>query len=313
MSFTDLLTISMPIYERKEYFLEALESALNQTVKCKVIVVDNCSSHDYFEKICKEKNVTYFRNDTNIGMAANFAKGFELAQTKFVMNLQDDDRLSPEYVESFLNAIKQYPDLDIFFSNFIRIRSNGELPHRHTLPFGYMKSGQKIIDYGIKYKLGYPYIASCIKKTIVHAFHGDYRGSGSYDWVWVYSEADKYSFYGDSRPLYQFREHDMQDTQVNSINYFLTKPYIFGKILTKKGSNSKLRKKAARNAFWEFVRLKSVADKKVLKNIMNEDSIYSNYLKESLGKNSLLKAIYSLPPLIVKVTYKSLRKTKLVR
>jgi GT2 family glycosyltransferase len=136
MDFTDLLTIAMPCYERKEYFLEALESALNQTVKCKVIVIDNCSSHDFFEKVCKEKNVAYYRNNKNIGIAANFAKGFELAVTKYVMNLQDDDVLSPEYVESFLNAIHQYPDIDVFFTNFVRLTSNGELPHKHTLPFG---------------------------------------------------------------------------------------------------------------------------------------------------------------------------------
>lgn len=44
MNFTDLITIAIPCYERKEFFLFALESALNQTIKCKVIVVDNCSS-----------------------------------------------------------------------------------------------------------------------------------------------------------------------------------------------------------------------------------------------------------------------------
>ena len=44
MSFTNLLTIALPCYERKEFFLEALDSALNQTVKCNIIVVDNCCS-----------------------------------------------------------------------------------------------------------------------------------------------------------------------------------------------------------------------------------------------------------------------------
>ena len=83
MRFTDLLTISMPVYERKDFFRMALESALNQTVKCKVIVVDNCSSHDYFEKVCREKNVPYYRNDYNLGMARNFARVFELADSKF--------------------------------------------------------------------------------------------------------------------------------------------------------------------------------------------------------------------------------------
>ena len=117
---TDLLTIAMPVYERKEYFLEALDSAMNQTVKCEIIVVDNCSSHNYFEKICKEKGIRYYRNDENIGMAGNFSKCIKLSETEYVTTLQDDDKLSPIYVESFLQAKKLHPDLDIYFSNFVR-------------------------------------------------------------------------------------------------------------------------------------------------------------------------------------------------
>ena len=114
MGFTDLLTISMPVYERRDFFEQALNSALNQTVKCRVIVVDNCSSHDFFKTVCKEKGVEYFRNSENIGMARNFARGFELSESKFVMNLQDDDQLAPDYVESFLKAYEEHPDIDVF-------------------------------------------------------------------------------------------------------------------------------------------------------------------------------------------------------
>ena len=312
MSFTDLLTISMPVYERMDFFREALDSALNQTVKCKVIVIDNCSSHDFYEKVCKEKNVTYYRNDRNIGMAANFAKGFELAETKYVMNLQDDDRLSPEYVESFVKAIEQYPDLDIFFSNFLKITADGEQPHQHTLPFGYMENGQKIIEYGIKYKLGYPYIASCIKRTIIHAFHGEYKGSGSYDWVWVYSEADKFSFYGDSRQLYMFREHDQQDTQLNNINYALTIPYIYEKVLLGKVTNPNLKKIAMKHAFWSIIYLKSVAKRKVLRDIIKEENIYANYLNDKIEKNIIIKLIFILPKAFVSLGYKVLHKVGII-
>ena len=34
--YTNLLTISMPVFERKEFFIEALNSALNQTIKCNI-------------------------------------------------------------------------------------------------------------------------------------------------------------------------------------------------------------------------------------------------------------------------------------
>ena len=294
----------MPVYERKEFFLTALESALNQTVKCRVIVSDNCSSHDYFEKVCKEKNVEYFRNEENIGMAGNFAKGFERAETEFVLNLQDDDQLEPTFVGSFVKAYEEHPDIDIFFTDFVRLTEDGLKPHRHTLPFGYMENGQKIIEYGIKYKLGFPYIASAIKKTVADGSLQRYSGFGSYDWVWIYSEAEKISFYGDSRQLYIFRDHDNQDTKKNSIKYTLSNPYIYDKILKEKVLDKKLRRKASRNSFWKLVHFKSIASKVQIKSFIKETEIYGAYLKEKLDENRFLRLIFSMPRFMVYFFYK---------
>jgi len=304
---TDLLTIAMPIFERKEFFLEALNSALNQTVKCKVIVIDNCSSHDYFERVCKEKGVTYYRNERNIGMAGNFARGFELAETPFVMNLQDDDQLAPNYVEAFQNAIDKYPDIDIFFTDFIRVTKQGQLPHKHTLPFGYMGKGDKVIEYGIQYRLGFPYMASAIKKTKMNGLD-KYGGVGCYDWAWIYSEADQFSFYGDSRKLYLFRDHEMQDTKRNLVRYVLTIPYIYEEILKKKVSDPKLKKMAEKAALDELVRLKAIANKKMIREFLRTDSVFSDYLREKLERDRLVNLLFCLPSLGVKFVYKSWRK-----
>jgi glycosyltransferase involved in cell wall biosynthesis len=308
MSYTELLTISIPCHERKDFFKAALESALNQTVQCKVIVIDNASSHDYFEKICREKNVTYYRNEVNIGLPGNFSKGFELAESKYTMNLQNDDLLSPYYVESFLKAVSLYPDIDIFYSDTMVLKSNKAVPHKHILPFGYMPDGKKIIEYGIKYKLGFPYIASAIKKTIAHSFLEVHKEIGSWDWFWLYFNAEKFSFYGDAQKLYFFREHGNQDSKHNRYLIRLTLPYIYDKILKDKVSDPKLKRKASVNAFWELVRLKSFSGKKRLEKILNENPKYREYLKKKLNDNYLLRIIFHLPHQLVKFTYKSLRK-----
>lgn len=312
MGFTDLLTISMPVYERRDFFEQALNSALNQTVKCRVIVVDNCSSHDYFEQVCERKGVPYYRNSENIGMARNFARGFELSDTKFVMNLQDDDQLSPDYVESFLKAYEEHPDIDIFFPDFVRLTSEGQKPHKHVLPFGYMEKGEKIIEYGIKYKLGFPYMASAIKRTKVNGFHGEYEGSGSYDWVWIYSEADKFTFYGDSRKLYVFRDHDNQDTKKNAINYSFTLPYIYDVVLKEKVTNKGLKKKAEKNAFMELFKLKSAASRKVVSSFLEKDTIFSHYLRDKLDQSFLVRMLFACPVAGVNFTYRALLKSKVI-
>ncbi len=308
MNFTDLLTIAMPVFERKEFFLDALESALNQTVKCEVIVIDNCSSHNYFEKVCKEKKVTYYRNDRNIGMAANFGKGFELSDTPFVMNLQDDDQLAPNYVEAFQAAVGEHPDIDIFFTDFIRLTNQGKLPHKHTLPFGYMEKGDKIIEYGIKYRLGFPYMASAVKRAKMDGFKTAYEGGGSFDWVWIYSEADHFSFYGDSRILYTFREHAMQDTKRNILHYKLTIPYIYDKVLKEKVSDPQLKKMAGKAAFDELVHLKAHANKKVIREFLEKDTMFSHYLREKLENDIRISLLFRLSTPIVKFVYKAMKK-----
>lgn len=304
MSFTNLLTIAMPCYERKEFFLEALESALNQTVKCKVIVVDNCSSHDYFEKVCKEKNVTYYRNDRNIGIAANFARGFELSETKFVMNLQDDDILSPFYVESLIKAITQHTDIDIYYTDFVTLKSKGEFPHRHVLPFGYMSKGNLIIDYGIKYKLGFPFMTSTIRKAIAYKISDTKGWIGSYDWEWIYSIADNYCFYGEPDKLYKYRIHDQQVTRNLHRSFSLSLPFIYGKVLYYKVSDNDLKKKITQNVFWELIRIKSETTKNELNNILSEENKYVKYLKELLNDKVSLKILFYIPGWIVKLFYK---------
>ena len=312
MSFTDLLTISMPCYERKDFFLEALESALNQTVKCEVIVVDNCSSHNYYEEVCRDKNVSYYRNERNIGMAANFSKGYELSDTTYVMNLQDDDRLHQEYVESFVNAVNHYPDLDIFFCDFEMITSHGILPHQHILPFGYMENGMKVIEYGITYKMGFPYLSSAIKRTKAHNYNDAADWIGSYDWEWIYSNADKFSLYGDQKKLYWYRIHDNQDTHVNSSDYTLTLPYIYDIILKEKVSDINLKRKASKNSFMELFILKSTADENVLNTYINGNTKYSYYLQSKLEENTLLKIVYFMPKWIINLSYKIFRKIGII-
>jgi len=279
MSFTNLLTIAIPCYERKEYFSAALESALTQTVKCKVIVVDNCSSHDFFEKVCKEKGVTYYRNETNVGLYPNINKCFELSKTEYVKTLDDDDLLSPKYVESFLKAFEQHPNIDIFFSDYSILKLGEVKPHEFNFPFGYMENAKKIIEYGIKYRLGFPYMSSVIKKTKIHTDLEIKGCSTGYDWEWIYVVADMLSFYGDPEKLYTFRIHGNQSSRDNWIYHQLTIPYIYDIVLANKTTNPKLLKITSRNSFNGLLYLKSFGDKRELKNIIQQNNKYSNYLK----------------------------------
>ncbi|MEI6752097.1 MAG: glycosyltransferase family 2 protein [Paludibacter sp.] len=110
IEFTDLVTICIPVYERYDYFEESIDSALNQTVKCNVIVIDNASSHTKFKDFVEGKELSYlqyYRNDENVGMVKNWNRGIELSKTKWVSILHDDDALDIRFIEVILDSISK--------------------------------------------------------------------------------------------------------------------------------------------------------------------------------------------------------------
>jgi GT2 family glycosyltransferase len=111
--YTELFTITIPVFNRYEFFEEAIASALNQSVRCSVIVVDNNSDHNKFEEYVTQLNdplVTYHRNEKNLGMVGNWNRCIELANTPWVSILHDDDALHPDFIKSILRVIKYNPD-----------------------------------------------------------------------------------------------------------------------------------------------------------------------------------------------------------
>ncbi|MFD1256129.1 glycosyltransferase family 2 protein [Mucilaginibacter terrae] len=127
MEFNPDITIAIPVYERYEYFEEAIYSALKQTTKCHIIVVDNCSSHSLFKEFVENLNsehVKYYKNDTNLGPIGNWNQCLFHVQTKWASILHSDDMLSTSYVSIMSNYITDNPDQIAFMCKY----ESGEAP-----------------------------------------------------------------------------------------------------------------------------------------------------------------------------------------
>ena len=97
-----LITVFIPCYKRYDYFIQAVESVLNQEpvdFKWDITVVDN-ERYDgtpnkiqkYIEKL-NNKRITYYRNKETLEVADNFNRGILLSRAPWVMMLHDDDLL----------------------------------------------------------------------------------------------------------------------------------------------------------------------------------------------------------------------------
>ena len=107
----DQITIALPVYKRTDFIRQALDSAVNQTKPCSILLIDNNSPHDEFKTIIdsyKNANIKYIKTDKTVPQDENFNNCFRYAETPWVTVLHDDDMLHCQYVENCMKILERY-------------------------------------------------------------------------------------------------------------------------------------------------------------------------------------------------------------
>jgi glycosyltransferase involved in cell wall biosynthesis len=110
-----LLTFAIPFYSGIKFLPRALDSILAQTdAGWQALVCDDSPDLGaQVEALCKsygDPRIRYFRNPCNLGMAGNWNRCLELAETPLVTLLHEDDELEPSYAAIMRQAARQHPD-----------------------------------------------------------------------------------------------------------------------------------------------------------------------------------------------------------
>lgn len=135
-SMKEILTIAMPVYERGDFFKEALESALHQTPPVNVMVLDNASTKTDFKTLIAaydSSRITYHRNPANLGGHANFNLCIKLCPTPFVLILHDDDVLEPDYIKRFSQQFD--PAIDFYWCKVSVIDGEGRIVREEAVDY----------------------------------------------------------------------------------------------------------------------------------------------------------------------------------
>ena len=109
-----ILTIIIPLYNKKNYIITTLESILNEiTQEIEVIIIDDCSTdgsvekvEKYMEKNFKDKNIKFLKNVKNIGVSATRNKGLDISSGEYVMFLDADDKLKQNFYREILPLLQ---------------------------------------------------------------------------------------------------------------------------------------------------------------------------------------------------------------
>ena len=101
-------SIIITTYNRLELLKRAIDSALNQTVKSEIVVIDDYSDDGTQEYLLSlENRIKYHRNNRNLGHAYCVNKGVKISQGEWIKLLDDDDYLQHNCIETFKIVIKK--------------------------------------------------------------------------------------------------------------------------------------------------------------------------------------------------------------
>lgn len=126
------VTIAMPVYNGSNFIADAIRSILAQTyTDFELIVTDNASTdrtREIVEGFAEQDDrVRYIRNEKNIGAAANYNLGFELARGEYFKWQAHDDELSPDYLENCVNALDEDPSVSLVHTVTKGINGDGKV------------------------------------------------------------------------------------------------------------------------------------------------------------------------------------------
>ena len=131
-----MVSVIIPVYNRKELVGRAIRSALSQThTDCEIIVVDDGSddgTSQFLEETYGELDrVLILPQATNRGVSAARNLGIEAARGEWIALLDSDDEWRPPKLESQLSALLK-SDLRVCHTNEIWIRHGVRVnPHKH--------------------------------------------------------------------------------------------------------------------------------------------------------------------------------------
>ncbi|HMC85590.1 MAG TPA: glycosyltransferase family 2 protein [Chitinophagaceae bacterium] len=105
----------MPTYNQDKYLGLAIRSVLIQTIPIYEIIVSNdCSTDDTriaLDNLAREiPIIKHVHQAVNLGMVKNIKAVMEMAQGDFIIMLDSDDILRPEYAEQLSNQLILHPD-----------------------------------------------------------------------------------------------------------------------------------------------------------------------------------------------------------
>lgn len=130
------ISVIIPCYNQGAYLKEAVESVLAQTYEDFEIIIVNDGSTDNTKALAhswmKQDPRIYFIEQTNQGLASARNNGIKISRGEFILPLDADDKISPNYLGLAVSEFNADSKLSIVYG---RAELFGELQEDWLLPY----------------------------------------------------------------------------------------------------------------------------------------------------------------------------------
>jgi glycosyltransferase involved in cell wall biosynthesis len=121
MGNTSLVSVIIPCYNDGRFLKEAVDSVLQSTYPFLEIIIVDDGSFDNTKELAQQimdssQKVRYIYQD-NSGLSAARNKGIESAKGQFILPLDADDKIAPEYIAEGVGILQQNQEVKVVYCN----------------------------------------------------------------------------------------------------------------------------------------------------------------------------------------------------
>lgn len=114
------ISIITASYNYENYIKETVQSVLSQTSNdWEMIIVDDCSTDNSIDviKSYNDDRIKLFVNEKNLGLKETLKRGIKEASSDWIVFLESDDVLAPDYLAKKVEIAQKYNDINLIFND----------------------------------------------------------------------------------------------------------------------------------------------------------------------------------------------------
>ena len=122
------ISVVIPLYNKKDTVLRALNSVLNQSVQPEEIIVVNDGSTDGSAQLVAKLDHALIRlvSQSNMGVSAARNRGITEAKYEWIAFLDADDEWLPDFLKTVTGLIEEYPKCSVVATSYLLEDTTGK-------------------------------------------------------------------------------------------------------------------------------------------------------------------------------------------